>query len=217
MKRSAIIVLLLAVIFVLSVPATSLAEHKRWDGYLSFKGGAYFPTGDLQDYDFDSDFLGEILLGMYVNKNLALEFGSGYFKTDASYSDGVSWEEDDVWVIPVIANIKGVLPLESVELFGGGGIGLYFANIDVKGYNNDPTLGPVGPFSGEDNDAIFGGHLLVGFNIDLSDKVFIGVEGKYIFTANNRFFCEQISCSEVHCAKIDLDGLTLTGGLGFRF
>jgi opacity protein-like surface antigen len=215
MKRSALIVLLLAVIFMLSLPATSLAEHKKWEGYLSFKGGAYFPTGDLEDYDFDSGFNGEVLLGMYVNKNLALEFGGGYFKTDASFSDATGfWEEDDVWVIPVIVNIKGVLPLKSVELFGGGGIGLYFANIDVEGYDPDPL---IGPFSGDDNDAIFGGHLLAGFNIDLSDKVFIGVEGKYIFTANNRFFCEQVSCSEIHCAKINLDGFTLTGGLGFRF
>jgi hypothetical protein len=214
MKRTALIVLLLAVILMLSVPAASFAEHKRWDGYLSFKGGAYWPTGDLEDLGFDSGFNGEILLGMYVNKNLALEFGGGYFKTDASFRDGAAWEEDDMWVIPVIVNIKGVLPLKSVELFGGGGFGLYFANLDVKGYNPDPL---IGPFSGDDDDAIWGGHLLVGFNIDLSDKVFIGIEGKYIFTSNNRFFCEQVSCSEVHCAKINLDGLTLTGGLGFRF
>ncbi len=212
MKRSALIVFLLAVVFMVSAPTTSFAEHKKWDGYLSFKGGAYFPTGDLDDYDFDNGFNGEILLGMYVNKNLALEFGGGYFQTDASFSEGAFWEEDDVWVIPVIVNIKGVLPLKSVELFGGGGLGLYFANIDVKGY--DPL---IGPFSVDDDDAIFGGHLLVGFNIDLSDKVFIGVEGKYIFTADNRFFCEQVSCSEISCAKINLDGLTLIGGLGFRF
>ena len=215
MKRSAIIVLLLAVIFVLSVPGTSLAEHKKWDGYLSFKGGAYFPTGDLQDLDFDSGFNGEILLGMYVNKNLALEFGGGYFKSDASFSDATGfWEEDDMWVIPVIVNIKGVLPLKGVELFGGGGLGLYFANIDVKGYDPDPL---IGPFDGDDNDAIWGGHLLAGFNIDLSDKVFIVVEGKYIFTANNRFFCEQVTACQVSCAKVNLDGLTVTGGLGFRF
>ena len=215
MKRAALVVLLLAVIFMLSVPATSFAEHKKWDGYLSFKGGAYFPTGDLQDYDFDSGFNGEVVVGMYMSPNLALEFGGGYFKTSASYSDATGfWEDDDVWVIPVVVNIKGVLPLKGVELFGGGGLGMYFANIDVKGYDPDPL---IGPFEGDDNDAIFGGHLMAGFNIDLSDRVFIGVEGKYIFTANNRFFCTDISCSEVSCAKINLDGVTVTGFLGFMF
>jgi len=212
MKRTAFIVLLTAVVFMVFVPAASYAEHKRWDGYLSFKGGAYFPTGDLEDYDFDSGFNGEILLGMYFNKNLALEFGGGYFQTDASFRAGAFREEDEVWVIPVIANIKGVLPLKNIELFGGGGFGVYFANIDVEGY--DPL---IGNFSAEDDDAVFGGHILAGFNVDLSDKVFIGIEGKYIFTADNHFFCDQVGCSEVNCAKINLDGLTLTGGLGFRF
>ena len=216
MKRSALIVsLLLAVIFILSATGTSLAEHKRWDGYLSFKGGAYFPTGDLEDYDFGTGFNGEIVVGMYANPNLALEFGGGYFRSDASFSDATGyWEDDDLWVIPVVINIKGVLPVKAVDLFGGGGLGLYFANIDVKGYDPDPL---IGPFSGDDNDAIFGGHLLAGFNINLSDRVFIGVEGKYIFTANNRFFCTDISSTEVSCAKINLDGFTATGVLGIMF
>ena len=216
MKRSAIIVpLLLVFIFILSAPSTSLAEHKKWDGYLSFKGGGSFPTGDLQDYDFGTGFNGEIVVGMYTSPNLALEFGGGYFQTDASYSDATGfWEEDDLWVIPVVVNIKGVLPLEAVELFAGGGFGLYFANIDVKGYDPDPL---IGPFSGDDNDAIWGGHLMAGFNINLSDRVFIGVEGKYIFTASNRFFCTDISACQVSCAKINLDGFTATGVLGFMF
>jgi hypothetical protein len=215
MKRAAFIALLVAIVFMLSAPATSLAEHKKWDGYLSFKGGGYFPTGDLKDLDFGSGFNGEIVIGMYTSKNLALEFGGGYFRSTASFSDATGfWEDDKLWVIPVVVNIKGVLPLKNVELFGGGGLGLYFANIEVNGYDPDPL---IGPFSGEDNDAIWGGHLMAGFNIELSDRVFIGVEGKYIFTASNRFFCTDISACQVSCAKINLDGFTATGFLGFMF
>ncbi len=196
MKRSAIIVsLLLAVIFILSAPATSFAEHKKWDGYLSFKGGAYWPTGDLQDADYGSGFNGEIVVGMYASPNLALEFGGGYFQTTASI---VAAGDDKVWVIPVVAKIKGVLPLKGVELFGGGGIGLYFANIDVAG---------VTPTTGKDKDTVFGGQLLAGFNIDLSDRVFISVEGDYVFTAKARLFN----------SKVNLDGLTVTGALAFMF
>jgi len=196
MKRSAIIVsLLLAVIFILSAPATSLAEHKKWDGYLSFKGGAYWPTGDLQDADYDSGFNGEIVVGMYTSPNLALEFGGGYFQSTASI---VAAGDDKVWVIPVVAKIKGVLPLKGVELFGGGGIGLYFVNIDVAGAT---------PTTGKDKDTVFGGQLLAGFNIDLSDRVFISLEGNYVFTAKAQLFN----------SKVNLDGLTLTGALGFMF
>lgn len=205
MRRSAIILLLLAVIFILSVPTTSLAEHKRWDGYLSFKGGLYWPIGDLQDADFGSGFNGEVVVGMYVNPNLALEFGGGYFRPgNVHLESGGITEKHSVWVIPVIANIKGVLPLEHVELFGGGGFGLYFANYDIDGY--DPSTDPP-TYKTEDDDTVFGGHVLAGFNIDISKNVFIGVEGKYIFTANARLFD----------SKVNLDGLMLTGALGTRF
>lgn len=202
MKRSATIVLLLAVIFMLSVPGTSLAEHKKWDGYLSFKGGMYWPIGDLEDLDFDSGFNGEVVVGMYVNPNLALEFGAGYFHTEAEIEEIDFEEENDVWVIPVIVNIKGVLPLERFELYGGGGFGLYFANMDVDG---EDFL--TGKYEAEDDETVFGGHILAGFNIDLSRHFFLGVEGKYVFTANARFFD----------TKVDLDGLTATGVLGIRF
>ena len=203
MKRTALIVLMMAVIFMLSVPSTSFAEHQKWEGYLSFKGGWYWPTGDLQDLDFDGSFSGEVLIGMYINPNLAVEFGGGYFQTDdVNLVSGANREKHSVWVIPVIANIKGVLPLKAVELYGGGGVGLYFANYDIEGF--DPT---TGNYTTKSDDTVFGGHVLAGLNIDLSKRVFIEVEGRYIFTASARLFNE----------KVNLDGLTVTGGLGFRF
>jgi hypothetical protein len=199
MKRLAIIVSLLLVgIFILTAPATSLAEHKKWDGYLSFKGGAYFPTGDLQDddiADYESGFNGEIVVGMYTSPNLALEFGGGYFRTTAPRGAA---GDDKIWVIPVVAKIKGVLPLKSVELFAGGGFGLYFANIDVAG---------AAPTTGSDKDTVFGGQVLTGLNINLSERVFISVEGNYIFTAK----------AELYDDRVNLDGFTVTGALAFMF
>jgi len=204
MKRPAIIVLLLAAIFILSVPTASFAEHKKGEGYIAVKGGAYFPTSeDLDNADFDTGFNGEVVLGMYYNKNLALEFGGGYFQTDASVSDATGFhEEDDLKVVPVVVNIKAVLPIQYVELYAGGGFGVYVGDIEADGF--DPV---VGNFSGDDDDTIFGGHVLVGANIDITKHVFIGVEGKYIFTSNARLFG----------SKINLDGFTATGVLGVRF
>lgn len=123
MKRSAIIVLLSVSVFILSLPAASFAEHKKGEGYIAFKGGIYSPTSeDLRDAGFKSDFNLEAVVGMYANKNLALEFGSGYFQTEASVSGASgSHEEDDISVVPVIATIKAVLPIDFVELYGGGG------------------------------------------------------------------------------------------------
>jgi opacity protein-like surface antigen len=199
MKRQAIIiVLLLAAIFILSVPEISLAEHKNGEWYATLKGGAYFPTGDLQDNDFETNFNGEIVLGRYLSPNLALEFGSGYFRTEANFPT----VENDVWVIPVIANIKGIIPIGPAELFGGGGFGVYFANLDSN--LSDPVLGY---YTVRDNDAVFGGHFLAGANLDITKNLFLGIEGKYIFTADARLLD----------SKVNLDGFTATGCLGIRF
>ena len=204
MKRSAIIVLLLAAIFILSLPAASLAEHKKGEGYIALKGGFYSPTSeDLRDNGFKTDLNVEAVIGMYANKNLALEFGSGYFQTDSSVSGaGGFHEKAEISVVPVIATIKAVLPIDFVELYGGGGVGLYVVNFDDKGF--DPV---AGSFSGEDNDVVIGGHLVAGANIDITRKVFLGVEGKYLFTTEAKLLS----------SRVNLAGYTVTGVLGIRF
>ena len=204
MKRPAIIVLLLAAIFILSVPTASFAEHKKGEGYIAFKGGIYSPTSeDLRDAGFKTDLNVEAVVGMYANKNLALEFGAGYFQTDSSVSGaGGSHEKAEISVVPVIATIKAVLPIDYVELYGGGGIGLYV--VDFESNTFDPV---AGSFSGDDNDTIIGGHVLAGANIDITRKVFLGVEGKYLFTTEAKLLS----------SKINLHGYTVTGVLGIRF
>jgi opacity protein-like surface antigen len=204
MKRLSVIVLFLVAVLILSVPTASFAEHKKGEGYITLKGGAYFPTSeDLDNADFETGFNGEVVLGMYYNKNLALEFGGGYFRTESSVAEASGFHEKaEIRVVPIIVNIKAVLPIDYVELYGGGGFGLYV--VDFESNTFDPV---AGSFSGDDNDTILGGHVMAGANIDITKKIFIGVEGKYIVTADAKLLG----------SRINLDGFTVTGTLGFRF
>ena len=194
MKR--IILVLSIVLLIVSAASISFAQDRK-GGYIAIKPGAYFPTGDLEDRDFDSSFAGELTVGTYYNRNLALEAGIGYFQTGATKRIAGFKEEDDVRVIPVTITIKGVLPLNGFELTAGVGGGVYFAHLDVDGTN----------VSKDENDAVWGAQFVAGANVDISKKVFLGVEGKYIVTSEADF----------SGAKVNLNGCTLTGVVGYRF
>ena len=73
---------------------------------------------------------------------------------------------------------KGICPVGSLEAHIGNGeigIGIYLA--DFEGVVTHNVLGTIRL---DDDDTVFGVNLGVGANYNITEKVFIGVEGKYI-------------------------------------
>ena len=200
MNRSRVVVFFAVILIVLSVGANSFAEG-RTGGYIMVKPGAFIPQADLNDKGFDNSFTGELTIGTYYTPNLALEAGVGYFQTESSKNVAGVNEEDDIWVVPVTVTLKGVLPLKGAELNAGAGVGVYFANIEAKGTNAN------GSFSNDGHAVATGVHLVAGANFDITKKVFLGAEGKYIFTTG----------AHLLDAHIKLNGIMVTGVLGYRF
>jgi hypothetical protein len=176
-------VLILGALLVLLMPLSAPAQD--YLNYFALKAGAYFPTGDLEDDKFDTGFNGEVSYGRYLHPNFATEFGVGYLQSEDS--------DQKVWAVPLTVTAKGLYSMEGLELFGGAGIGLYIAQAEVG--------------SQEDDDTVWGGHVVAGTNIDINPTLFLGVEGKYIFTEEAEFFG----------GKTDFNGFTLTGNFGIRF
>lgn len=178
------------------------------DNYFVVKAGMYSPqSGDLDE--FDKGFNGEIAYGRYFNKNIAAEIGLGYFHTDASESGteyGLHFDtEADVDVIPLTVALKAIAPIGRAELYALGGLGIYFTKGEIK-----ENMSGAEPYSVDDTDAAFGGFLGAGLSFNITDQVFIGVEGKYHFVeADWEFEGESVTNK--------LDGWTVTGNLGFRF
>ena len=140
---------------------------------------------------------------------MALELGVGYFKTEATFQGtlpivGTFREEDEISVIPVTLSAKGIYPINSVELFGEVGLGLYFS----EGESNITSTG-LGNIRIDDDDTAFGFHLGLGANFNITENIFLGLEGKYLW-AGAEF--------EAYGIKLDadLDGFIVTGNLGFR-
>jgi opacity protein-like surface antigen len=182
--------------------------------YITVKAGIYTPTDDLDD--FDPGFNGELSFGHYFSPKFAVEAGVGYFETEESFSSfdpfvfGFFTEDDEVTSIPITVTAKAVYPAESFELYLGGGVGLYFTD-----FESDVQSSVLGSGSFDDDDTLFGAHFLVGANVDASEIIFVGAEGKYVWTERAETRGTVLGVP----VEIDsnLSGYTITGNVGLRF
>jgi outer membrane protein W len=183
----------------------SVAHASELDGLVTLKGGIYSPQQDPVK-DFGSGLNGEISFGGYYTPNSIFELGVGYFETEG---DGVIVlpggaiipADVKLTVIPVTASIKWLYPSGSFEPYVEAGAGVYVADTDISG----------GGVSLSDRYTNFGVHLGLGANFDITKRVFIGVEGRYLWMAEHKFKLGQGT------EDVELDGVTGTINLGYRF
>jgi hypothetical protein len=202
MKRIILSVFVLGMSFVFSGTSIAAWEDLPYIGedkpyYVSARAGSYFPTGDIDDADFDSGFAVEGAFGYRINRFAAVELGAGYFKSETDNST----IDADFWSVPVTVSVLGILPLGPVEFYAGAGAGFYYGKLDIDNINNTPV-------DVAENDTVFGGNARVGLQINFEDVAFAGAEGRFIFTDAMNFN----SLNQAH-----INGFIVTGHAGFRF
>jgi|GEM_PF-755151 len=176
-----------------------------------FKAGAYIPNNDLDD--FDTGVNAELAVNRYLSPYFALEATIGYANTDDDANENFYTipvrADADIHIIPATASAKGVLPFTQGELYLGAGLGVYYLygdfDIQVAGYE----------YTADDHDAVLGAHILAGVNINIDKRMFLGIEGKRIFT-DEAELSDTIDDIPIE-AEFDLNGYTLTGQVGYRF
>jgi opacity protein-like surface antigen len=187
------------------VMGLSFTVHAEGNDYFVLKGGIYSPqTKDLGD--FSTGFNGEIGYGHYFDKNWALELATGYFVTKANQEANLvrASADLDFKTVPLTAAIKGIIPANQFEFYGIGGLGAYFvfADVDVDYATNRHV-------SYSDNNVLFGGFLGIGTQYNFTPNLFVGLEGKYLWTTKTTFRDTD--------GEMDLSGIQATINLGFRF
>ncbi|MDR3579599.1 MAG: outer membrane beta-barrel protein [Oryzomonas sp.] len=203
MNAGSILYLVLAVLSI-GIASPAAAEDKAVN-YLEFKGGIYSPSlshdvdnfnnGNTTHLDSKTGFAGEVAVGHYLLPMLALELGAGYFQSKGS--PAAEPGHTMLKVVPLVATGKVLLPLGIFEPYGLFGIGAYITDLDVSDNK--------GTFHGS-TKITYGLHGGAGFNINFSNSMFVGVEGKYIWVEPS--YGGQ---------DIKLNGFITTADLGFRF
>ncbi len=187
------------------VTGLSFTAQAAGDDYFVLKGGIYAPQSKELG-DFSTGFNGEIAYGRYFDRNWALEVGTGYFVTKANQEASLvrASADLDLKTVPLTVALKGIIPVDKFEFYGIGGLGAYFVFADVD--INYPGNRHV---SFSDNNTLFGGFLGIGAQYNITPNVFVGLEGKYLWTTKTTFRDTD--------SEIDLGGIQATVNLGFRF
>ena len=212
MRKRILCVAIISFIFAVAWPLSALAE-----GYtkaLSVKVGKYEPTDDIDD--LDGDLYGAISINLYLSPKFALEFGLGKFDAEETFYGfdpvilGFYSENDEISVIPLTINAKGILPYEWGELYGGVGLGIYFVDVDANLYSSS-----LGTATFSDSDTVLGFQLIAGFLFNITETVYLGIEGQYILTGEAQV--SDIVYGIPISLEGDVNGYTFSGLVGFRF
>jgi opacity protein-like surface antigen len=219
LRRSLFIVCILVAGIALSLgcgyaqekPDKSDGQYKT--SYAVLKGGIFYPRGDLDD--LSTGFNGEVAYGYKFHPNAAVELGGGYLQTNGTFrqvTNGVGVKvEDEVYAIPITAAIKGIVkPEKNTELYAliGGGAYIVSCKETVSAGGRSVSM--------SDTAVVPGGFVGVGASYDITENVFLGLEGKYTFTGEATLRDTLAGVGDVS-ANFKVQGFTGTMNLGIRF
>jgi outer membrane protein W len=173
--------------------------------YFVMKGGRYSPRVEYAINDFNAGTTshldtkngvnGELALGQYADPELALELGIGYFESRGAPAGETG--STRLKAIPIVITAKGFVPLGALQPYLEAGIGIYYTTLEVSGN--------TGGFSSQ-SKTTYGAHAGFGFDIDLASKLFIGLEGRYLWV--KPYYGGH---------PVKLDGFATSINLGFRY
>jgi len=200
-------------LFVLTIAVYALPSYviAADNNYITLKPGIYSPQSNSLKH-FDTGFNGEIAFGHRFNPNVAIEAGIGHFNTEATFRypfrANIHYN-----VVPITLSGKLIWPADKWEFFGVGGLGAYIISMDTK------VSGTINSWSGrasfKDADTVFGAHLGLGCQYNITPKLFVGAEGKYLWARPARL--RDHTRGITFDARPRMDGVLATAVMGFRF
>ena len=173
------------------------------------------PTGGLDDAGYDTGLITRITYGRMLGKNLVVEGTAEFFYTDQDLSGttavaGYYTREDKLGVSALMVTLKGQFPAGPLTLFAGAGVGGYYVSLD-----SEIETSALGDFDVDDDDSVWGVHVVLGATWDLTPRIFLGGQGLYRWTDDVNIE-KRVGTVPVEL-KGDLDGYAVAFLGGFRF
>lgn len=213
--RSLLIVRLVAVVFGVLAGTPILAAAADFSNYSTVGIGLNRPIGGLDDAGYDTGLTTGITYGRMLGNNLVVEAMAEFFFTDEDFSGttavaGTYTREDTIGVSALMVTLKGLLPVGPLTLFAGAGVGGYYVSLD-----SEIETSALGDFDVDDDDSVWGVHVVLGATWDLTPRIFLGGQGLYRWTDDVNID-KRVGTVPVEF-KGDLDGYAVTFLGGFRF
>ena len=173
------------------------------------------PTGGLDDAGYDTGLTTRITYGRVLSKNLVVEGTAEFFFTDQDLNGGTDdagyyTREDTIGVSALMVTLKGQVPAGPLTLFAGAGVGGYYIALD-----SEIETAAFGDFDVDDEDSVWGVHVVLGATWDLTRRIFLGGQWLYRWTDDVKIE-KRVGTVPVEL-KGDLDGYAVTFMGGFRF
>ncbi len=183
MKR---LIWLLAVFSLLQSAMAFAEEEGAQDRYFVVKGGGFFPNGKGPSNDgkangfkdFNVGYSIDTAIGFKPESYVACELGTGFYSADAERTNVSDYFKYSVFVVPLTLTVKGLWKLGKAELFAGGGVGYYFAFLDINRENNNGSTTVI--ISENVHGGAFGYHAVVGADMALKKNVALTTEFKWV-------------------------------------
>ncbi len=192
------------------------ADAGDYQNYARGGVGIHQYRSDLENAGYDdTGFALDASYGRYLAKHLVIEGTVGYLYTDQDFSGstgtaGAYTRDDEISVGTLLVTLKGEIPAGPVTFYAGGGVGAYFVTL-----NSDIETDNLGDFDVDDDDTVFGLHAVVGGYHNITDHVFVGMEGLYRWTDDVEI--SKTTGTVPVRLNGDLDGFSVTMMGGFRF
>jgi hypothetical protein len=202
----------LSILFVLSLNAAwaddAALPVRRFYGSAAL--GGFFENSNSGHFSNEQGkFAGYLGFGWRYLPNLSLEAELIGYSQDIDTPGGFSPANGSVdrrasvFVAGLVPQIKYIIPVNTIDFFVGGGIGLYSATGVVTGKANGAD------YRAEENDASVGAQIVGGADFKFSERYSLGLEARRVwFKANLGNFSN---------GKVDLGGDQVLMSFRMRF
>ena len=213
--RKLLIVLPVVVVGILLGTPPVFAGGTDFNNYGLAGIGLNRPTGGMDDAGYDTGLATSITYGRVLGKNLVVEGTVDFFFTDEDFTGstpvaGRYTREDRIGVSTLMVTLKGLLPAGPLTMFAGAGVGGYYVSLDSEIETRE-----LDDFDVDDDDSVWGVHVVLGATWDLTRMIFLGGQGLYRWTDDVNIDKRVGTVPVVF--KGDLDGYAVTFLGGFRF
>jgi hypothetical protein len=202
---------------ILTGPAmtASAAASNSYSNYGRIGLGVHDFSSSLDDVGYDAGVAVSATYGNYLTEYLVIEGTVSFFESDretigSTATAGTYTTDDTLGVGALLVTMKAEIPLDRVAFYGGVGVGGYAVALD-----SEIETTSLGDFNTDEDDYVLGAHVVAGGNFDITDRIFVGIEGMYRWTDDVDIV--KVVGSVPISITDNLNGYTVSVTCGFRF